>query len=96
MITEAQEIQFNIFHAEFVAQVQVWKREWLRQSPPMECVHYLGDPAGNTEKRQREWDVYVIPRSRTWWGERGWTIQFGEPNEGCQFIPISQIEGAST
>jgi hypothetical protein len=85
MLTEEQEAQFDVLHTQYVAQVALWKAEWLRQSPPRDVVHHLTDPAKSTEERQKEWDNYLIHRAEKWWSERGWKIIWGPPKEGCRF-----------
>jgi hypothetical protein len=87
-ITREMKTQFDLLHTQYVEQVNTWKREWLRESPPTELVHHLTNPSLNTQRRQEEWDRYVIHRADEWWKERGWKIIWGLPHEGCHFEPI--------
>lgn len=82
--------QHRELHTQYISQVAIWKREWLKESPPTELVYHLNDPVENTERRQKDWDWYVIGRATTWWKERGWIIIFGEPDKPCRFEPIVQ------
>lgn len=85
-----------LLHREYRAQTETWKREWLKQSPPLDLVIYLNYPSRHTAERQKEWDAYVIRRAEKWWQDRGWTITFGKPHEGCRFTPINQTQKACT
>lgn len=96
-VSAEKEAELDTYLEEFKRLVEQWKKEWLKASPPLEVVHYLSDPSGNTKRRLDEWSRYVTHRTEKWWEERGWRIHWGATHtDPCRYEPLHQTNEEKT